>query len=73
MKILDTHLGSGTIAVAAHLAELDLVAFEISEKYVTTAESLIREKAPSVNITVYGPGKLSPRESLSPAIEDSVI
>jgi len=32
-KILDTHLGSGSIAIACHYAELDLVGCEINEVY----------------------------------------
>lgn len=32
-KILDTHLGSGTNAIAAHYAKLDFIGFEISENH----------------------------------------
>jgi len=37
MKILDTHLGSGNIAVACHYAEVDLTACEISPEYFEKA------------------------------------
>ncbi|MBP5778530.1 MAG: site-specific DNA-methyltransferase [Campylobacter sp.] len=36
-KILDTHLGSGTIAIACYKANLDLVACEISKEYYLKA------------------------------------
>jgi site-specific DNA-methyltransferase (adenine-specific) len=32
-KILDTHLGSGSIAVACHYAEIDLIGSEIDKEY----------------------------------------
>lgn len=38
-KILDTHLGSGSIAIACHDLEYDLTAFEISEEYYLDARS----------------------------------
>lgn len=37
MKILDTHLGSGNIAVACHYAEVDLTACEINPEYFEKA------------------------------------
>lgn len=61
MKILDTHLGSGTIAVAAHHSNLELVGFEISKKYLSGAKKLILENAPEANLKIVGPGKLQPR------------
>jgi site-specific DNA-methyltransferase (adenine-specific) len=33
MKVLDTHLGSGSIAIACHYAEVDLVGCEIDKGY----------------------------------------
>ena len=33
MRILDTHLGSGSIAIAAHYAGVDLVGCEIDADY----------------------------------------
>lgn len=42
-KILDTHLGSGTIAVACHNAKIDLTACEIDEKYFNNAIKFIEE------------------------------
>ena len=41
-KILDTHLGSGSIAVAAHTLKVDLDAFEISETYFEEAKNRLR-------------------------------
>ena len=43
-KILDTHLGSGTIAVACHNAGVDLTACEIDKKYCKNAIKYIEEK-----------------------------
>lgn len=42
-KILDTHLGSGTHAVACHNAGFDLTACEIDKKYFKTAIKYIQE------------------------------
>ena len=36
-KILDTHLGSGSIAIACHNMNFDLTAFEIDEEYYQAA------------------------------------
>jgi site-specific DNA-methyltransferase (adenine-specific) len=36
-RILDTHLGSGSIAIAAHYAGVELVASEIDEEYFNAA------------------------------------
>ena len=43
-KILDTHLGSGTHAVACHNARINLTACELNEKYFKSAMKFIREK-----------------------------
>ena len=45
-KILDTHLGSGTIAVACYNAGLSLTACEISETYYLNALEKIKEAVP---------------------------
>jgi site-specific DNA-methyltransferase (adenine-specific) len=37
MKILDTHMGSGSIAIAAHYAGMILTACELDEKYYNAA------------------------------------
>ena len=45
-RILDTHLGSGSIAIACHNLGLDLVGCELDEDYYTGAcERLERHKA----------------------------
>ena len=36
-KILDTHLGSGSIAIACHNMNYDLTAFEIDSEYYESA------------------------------------
>jgi site-specific DNA-methyltransferase (adenine-specific) len=36
-KILDTHLGSGSIAIACHNLEFDLTGYEIDQEYFTAA------------------------------------
>tara|TARA_R110002049_G_scaffold309180_1_gene518146 strand:- start:31116 stop:31823 length:708 start_codon:yes stop_codon:yes gene_type:complete len=41
-KILDTHLGSGTIAIACHKYGFDLVACEINEKYFNDAKQELK-------------------------------
>ena len=42
-KILDTHLGSGSIAVAAHYFGVDLVGVEIDEEYYNKAKERVDE------------------------------
>ena len=42
-KILDTHLGSGSIAVAAHYFGVDLVGIEIDEEYYNKAKHRVDE------------------------------
>ena len=44
MKLLDTHLGSGSIAIASHYAECHLTASEIDEGYFTKAVDRIQEQ-----------------------------
>jgi len=41
-KILDTHLGSGSIALACHNRGFDLTAFEIDEEYYNAAKERLR-------------------------------
>ena len=57
MKILDTHLGSGTIAVAADRAGLDLIGFEISSEYVKVAKDLMALEAPDSDFEVFTAGR----------------
>jgi site-specific DNA-methyltransferase (adenine-specific) len=45
-KILDTHLGSGTVAIACHNANLSLTACEISNTYYLSALDKIKEVVP---------------------------
>ena len=45
-KILDTHLGSGTIAIACYHAGIDLTACEISKEYFLKALGKIKEVIP---------------------------
>ena len=45
-KILDTHLGSGTIAIACYHAGIDLTACEISKEYFLKALEKIKEVIP---------------------------
>lgn len=59
MKILDTHLGSGTIGVACARAGHSLLGIEISENYVEKAKELITQEEPSSRIKVFKSGKIS--------------
>ncbi|UFH47360.1 site-specific DNA-methyltransferase [Flavobacterium galactosidilyticum] len=49
-KILDTHLGSGTIAIACYNAGLSLTACEISETYYLKSLEKIKEVIPESSI-----------------------
>ncbi|MFA5163001.1 MAG: DNA methyltransferase [Patescibacteria group bacterium] len=49
-KILDTHLGSGTIAVACDKMGFDLTACEISKSYFEKAINNIKEHNPNIKI-----------------------
>mgnify|MGYP003501387890 FL=1 len=42
-KILDTHLGSGSIAVACHYSGFDLVASELDKEYFDAAKKFIKD------------------------------
>lgn len=43
-RILDTHLGSGSSAIAAHYAGLDFVGCELDKRYFQDAEKRIKNK-----------------------------
>lgn len=60
MKILDTHLGSGTIAIACHRAEIDLYATEISKAYVDRGLKFIKEIEPTIKVKRVRKGGLKP-------------
>lgn len=51
-KILDTHLGSGTIVVACVKAEISLTACEICENYFNNSMEKIKELLPNIEIDV---------------------
>ena len=42
-KILDTHLGSGSIAIACHNRKFDLTACELDKEYYTKAMERIEQ------------------------------
>lgn len=42
-RILDTHLGSGSIAIACHNLGYDLVGYELDEDYFQAAQARLRE------------------------------
>jgi len=42
-SILDTHLGSGSIAIACHDMDFDLTAYEIDEEYFAAASSRLKQ------------------------------
>lgn len=58
-KILDTHLGSGTIAIACYNAEISLIGCEISENYFQKSIEKITEHLPSVEIDTSIPSAFS--------------
>lgn len=49
-KILDTHLGSGTIAIACYKAGYNLIACEIDKNYYKKALAKIKETAPEITL-----------------------
>ncbi len=51
-KILDTHLGSGTIAIACNNLGFDLTACEIDKNYFKSALKTIKESDPNVNLVI---------------------
>ena len=51
MKILDTHLGSGSIAIACHYAGFDLTACEIDTDYYNEAMKRIKNETAQVAIS----------------------
>lgn len=50
MKILDTHLGSGSIGIAAHYFGCELYATEINEVYYHNAMKRIRDKTVQIDM-----------------------
>lgn len=62
-RIIDTHLGSGTIAVACYRAGLSLTACEISDLYFEKALAFIKKNIPSVLIDTSIPEAASIRFS----------
>jgi len=64
MKILDTHLGSGTIAVACYDAKIDLFGCEISSDYLVKAESLILNSVPPSKLKILKPGSMKPLRAI---------
>ncbi|MDZ7899914.1 MAG: DNA methyltransferase [Arcicella sp.] len=51
-KVLDTHLGSGTIVIACHNAGINLTACEINETYFNSAVEKIKDSISSLRIEV---------------------
>lgn len=49
-KILDTHLGSGSIGIACHYKDFDLVACEIDKEYFDKAKKRIDEETIQVKL-----------------------
>jgi len=49
-KILDTHLGSGSIAIACHNLGYDLTAYEIDKEYFKAAQKRIKEHQSQLRI-----------------------
>jgi len=51
-RVLDTHMGSGTIAIACYKAGVSLTACEISENYFKKSMEKIKEQLPSIDINL---------------------
>lgn len=49
-KILDTHLGSGSIAIACHNLGFDLTACELDEEYYNASIKRINQRIDSINL-----------------------
>ena len=49
-KILDTHLGSGSIAIACHNLKYDLTACEIDKEYYDAAMKRIKQHQAQLRI-----------------------
>lgn len=58
-KILDTHLGSGTIAIACYNAGISLTGCEISENYFEKSLEKIKEHLPDVKVDTSIPSAYS--------------
>lgn len=54
-KILDTHLGSGTIAIASYMAGVNLTACEIDKTYFKKSLAKIKEHLPKIEINTNVP------------------
>ncbi|MCW0501244.1 site-specific DNA-methyltransferase, partial [Neisseria meningitidis] len=55
-KILDTHLGSGTLAIACCIAQFDLTACEINSDYYQQSIEKIKNNLPEARISFGHPG-----------------
>lgn len=58
-KILDTHLGSGTIAIACYNAGISLTGCEISENYFEKSLEKIKNHLPGVKVDTSIPSAYS--------------
>lgn len=54
MKILDTHLGSGSSRIAAHDAGLDFVGYEIDKTYFDKQEERFAKYTAQMNLFIDG-------------------
>jgi site-specific DNA-methyltransferase (adenine-specific) len=55
-KILDTHLGSGSIAIACHYARLHLTACELDEDYFAASIARIKRETAQESFDFDAPG-----------------
>lgn len=55
-KILDTHLGSGSIAIACHYARLHLTACELDEDYFAASIARIKRETAQESFNFDAPG-----------------
>ena len=53
MKVLDTHLGSGSIAIAAHYAGIHLTACEIDPEYFAAAKARIARETSQTDLFIH--------------------
>lgn len=66
MKVLDTHLGSGSIAIAAHYAGIHLTACEIDPEYFAASKARIHKETSQQTLFFHNAQVLAPAGDKTP-------